>query len=115
MGSPETASWERDQQGLGQGQMDRSVLHQEGDRLSQQQWVGKSFRPKRETDMDLHGCKLEREHTWIYTNMSRAAPEKRKQGSRRGKGGKGWTGQQNKNPRFENYTVHFRKKCKSSF
>lgn len=35
--------------------------------------------------MDLHGCKLEREHTWIYTNMSRTAPEKRKQGSRRGK------------------------------
>lgn len=37
--------------------------------------------------MDLHGCKLEREHTWIYTNMSRTAPEKRKQGSRRGKSG----------------------------
>lgn len=58
----------------------------EGDRLSQQQWVGKSFEPKRDTDMDLHGCKLEREHTRIYTDMSRTAPEKRKQSSRRGKG-----------------------------
>lgn len=65
--------------------------HPEGDRLSQQEWVGKSLEHKRETDMDLHGCKLEREHTWIYTNMSRTAPEKRKQGSRRGRVvGLGW-------------------------
>lgn len=89
--------------------------NQESDRLSQQQWVGKSFRPKREMDMDLHGCKLEREHTWIYTNMSRTAPEKRNQGSRRGKGGKGWIGQQNKNPRFKKYIAHFRKNTKAAF
>lgn len=78
---------ERDQQGLGQGQTDRRVLHQEGDRLSQQLWVGKSFRPKRRQTW-ISMAALEREHTWIYTNMGRTAPERRKQGSRRGKAGR---------------------------
>lgn len=60
-----------------------------GDRLSQQQRGGKSFEPKRETHTDSQGCKLGREHTWIYTNVSRAAPEERKQSSRRVRAGLG--------------------------
>lgn len=51
---------------------------------------GKASSPKgRHTHMDWQGCKLGREHTGIYTNVSRTAPEERKQSSRRVRAGLG--------------------------
>lgn len=84
-----------------------------GDRLSQQQWGGKSFEPKRETH--THGLTRLQTRQGTHWDLHKHEQDCSWGEKAKFKESKGWVGQQSKNPRFKKYTAHFRKCAKAAF